>query len=94
LKEIVMKTVLVTAVMVAAFSLGSLTQAQETTDTLQSMSPSPQQSAQTAAPSGDSAYGGATAGQSASGKMSKWTTTSGASNCTPRPFCDIYSGGQ
>ena len=88
-----MKTVLMSAAMVAAFSLGNLTQAQEPTDTLQSMPPSTQQNAQTAEPSGDSAYGGAPAGQASSGKASKWTT-GGMANCTPRPFCDIYSGGQ
>ncbi|SAK82140.1 hypothetical protein AWB75_05203 [Caballeronia catudaia] len=89
-----MKTVLISALLVAGFSLGSLTQAQEPTDTLQSMPPSAQQNAQSIAPSGDSAYGGAPAGQSASGTTSKWTTAGGTSRCTPLPFCNVYSGGQ
>jgi hypothetical protein len=94
LKEFVMKTVLISAVVVAAFSLGTLGQAQEPTDTLQSMPQATQQNAQSAEPSGDSAYGGTPSGQTASGKASKWTTTGGMANCTPLPFCNIYSGGQ
>lgn len=88
-----MKNALVSAVAMVALSLGSLTQAQEATDTLQSMPASGQQNAQSPAPSGDTAYGGATTGQSASGKMSRWTNGTTA-NCTPLPFCNIYSGGQ
>ncbi|SAK65117.1 hypothetical protein [Caballeronia ptereochthonis] len=88
-----MKTAVVSALVVAAFSLGSLTQAQETTDTLQSIPASSQQNAQSAAPSGDTAYGGVSAGQGASGRMSKWTNDA-SRNCTPLPFCNIYSGGQ
>ncbi|WP_321796895.1 hypothetical protein [Caballeronia sp. J97] len=87
-----MKTVLITTTLVAAFSLVDLAQAQEPTDTLQSIPAPRQQSAQSAAPSGDTAFGGVTAGQSASGSMSNWKGIS--PNCTPRPFCNIYSGGQ
>ncbi|SAK80856.1 hypothetical protein AWB79_05259 [Caballeronia hypogeia] len=87
-----MKIILTSAAMVAAFSLGTLTQAQETSDTLQSIPASAQQNAQGATPSGDTAYGGVPAGQSASGKSSKWSAGPQV-NCAPRPFCDIYSGG-
>lgn len=88
-----MKNALVSAALVAAFSLGGLSQAQETTDTLQSIPAPAQQNVQATAPAGDTAYGGVSAGQSASGTSSKWgggTTR----NCTPLPFCNIYSGGQ
>lgn len=88
-----MKTVLISAAMVAAFSLGGLAQAQEMTDTLQSIPAPTEQNAQTSAPSGNTAYGGVAAGQSASGKASKWTTN-GQARCTPMPFCNIYSGAQ
>jgi hypothetical protein len=88
-----MKIAIVSATMMAAFSLGSLVQAQEPTDTLQSIPAPTQQNAQSTTPSGDTAYGGAAAGQSASGKASQ-RMGSAAGNCVPRPFCDIYSGGQ
>ncbi|KXU86830.1 hypothetical protein CR51_36820 [Caballeronia megalochromosomata] len=88
-----MKTVLVMATLVAGFSLGNLSQAQEPTDTLQSIPASSQQNAQSATPAGGTAYGGVATGQSASGKMTNWTGGA-SSNCTPRPFCNIYSGGQ
>ena len=93
LKENVMKTFLVTTTLVAAFSLGNLTQAQEPTDTLQSIPAPRQQEAQTAPPSGDTAYGGVAMGQSASGRTSNWAGSM-SNNCAPRPFCNTYSGGQ
>ncbi|MFM0323323.1 hypothetical protein [Caballeronia glebae] len=88
-----MKTVLVTTTLVAAFSLVNLTQAQEPSDTLQSIPASSQQNAQGATPSGDTAYGGVAVGQGASGRTSKWA--GGMRNtCSPQPFCNVYSGGQ
>ena len=87
-----MKPVILSAAMLAVFSLGSLVQAQEPTDTLLS-TPMQQQNAQSPAPSPDSAYGGVTAGQSASGKTSSRMSGS-QSTCAPMPFCNIYSGGQ
>lgn len=88
-----MKTILVSAAFVATFSLGSLAQAEEQTDTLQSIPAPAQQNAQGATVSGDTAYGGAATGQSASGKASKWSGGA-AINCAPQPFCNVYSGGQ
>ncbi|SAK48705.1 hypothetical protein AWB76_01239 [Caballeronia temeraria] len=88
-----MKTVLVTTTLVAAFSLVNLTQAQEPSDTLQSIPASSQQNAQSAEPSADAAYGGAAMGQSASGGASKRTAGT-PNNCSPQPFCNVYSGGQ
>ncbi|SAK83606.1 hypothetical protein AWB80_05517 [Caballeronia pedi] len=87
-----MKIVLVSATLVAVCTLGSLAQAEETTDTLQSIPAPRQQSAQSATPSGDAAYGGAAAGQSASGNASTWSGGA-ALGCNPRPFCNAYSGG-
>jgi hypothetical protein len=92
-KEKVMKTVLVTTTLVAAFSLVTLTQAQEPSDTLQSIPAPVQQNAQGAASSGDTAYGGVAPGQSRSGRTANWTGGT-QSNCSPRPFCNVYSGGQ
>jgi hypothetical protein len=79
--------------LMAGFSLGNLTQAQEQTDTLLSTPVSTQKSAQDMTPSGDTAYGGVGAGQSASGTTTK-PGGGTARNCTPLPFCNIYSGGQ
>ncbi|BCQ27303.1 hypothetical protein NK8_54920 (plasmid) [Caballeronia sp. NK8] len=87
-----MKIVLVSATLVAVVSLGSLAQAEEATDTLQSIPAPRQQSAQSATPSDDTAYGGAATGQSASGSTSKWAGGA-AVRCNPQPFCNIYSGG-
>ncbi|SAK49708.1 hypothetical protein AWB77_01160 [Caballeronia fortuita] len=87
-----MKTVLVSTTLVAAFSIGGLAQAQEPSDTLQSIPAPRQQNAQSPSPSADTAYGGVADGQSASGSMSKWSGVS--ANCAPRPFCNTYSGGQ
>ena len=93
LKEKVMKTFLVTTTLVAAFSIGTLTQAQELIDTLQSIPASCQQDVQSTPISGDTAYGGVAMGQSASGRTSNWTGAM-SNNCAPRPFCNVYSGGQ
>lgn len=81
---------LVTAAALAALSVSAV-QAQETTTNTGSTSTA--QSNQ-ATPSADSSsYGGTPAGQSATGKSSKWSRGLQPS-CSPRPFCDIYSGGQ
>ncbi|SAL86181.1 hypothetical protein AWB74_07598 [Caballeronia arvi] len=82
-----MKLSLMTAAVAATFSLAGLAQAQQSTDTSQSMPAQAQQSGQTS--SGDTAYGGATPTRVASGKSSTLPN-----NCSPQPFCNIYSGGQ
>lgn len=82
-----MKLSLMTAAVAVALSVTGLAQAQESTDTLQSMPPQAQQSGQTSP--GDTAYGGANTTRIASGKTSTLPT-----RCSPQPFCNIYSGGQ
>jgi hypothetical protein len=86
-----MKTSVMAAAVAAALSLAGLAQAQESPDTLQSMPSQAQQNVQ-AAPGG-SAYGGTLSSQSASGKASILGTRNG-NNCTPLPFCNVYTGGQ
>ena len=72
----------------AAFSVSAV-QAQQTTTNEESIPAA--QNDQAASPA-DSSYGGA-AGQSAAGTASKWARGVKPS-CSPRPFCDIYSGAQ
>ncbi|VXC15545.1 conserved exported hypothetical protein [Burkholderia sp. 8Y] len=80
-------SIMTAAVASAALSLAGLAQAQQSSDTLQSMPPQAQQSGQTSP--GDTAYGGAVSTGVASGRSSTLPT-----NCSPQPFCNIYSGGQ
>lgn len=72
----------------AALSVSAV-QAQQTTTNDGSM---PAAQNDQAAPAADSSYGGA-AGQSAAGASSKRARAVQPS-CSPRPFCDIYSGAQ
>jgi hypothetical protein len=86
-----MKTSIMAAAVAVALSLAGSVQGQGSPDTLQSM-PSQAQQNGPAAP-GDTAYGGTLSSQSASGKASMLGTRNG-SNCTPLPFCNVYTGGQ
>jgi len=86
-----MKTSIMAAVIAAALSLAGSVHAQESPDTLQSMPLQAHQNGQAA--SGDTAYGGTSSSQRASGRSSMPGPRNG-NNCTPLPFCNVYGGGQ
>ena len=87
-----MNTSVMAAAFAAALFLSSLARAQESTDTLQSKPAQARQTERTLP--ADTGYGGPPSSVNASGKPSSPNGIGSASTCAPRPFCNIYSGGQ